>query len=161
MGTIVKYQLWERKGHTHTSACGRKWDKFKRRWDGRWAINYVDGNGQRHRQEPIGLDKKVAQQVLKAKEGAAALKVQIGVSEDSRISFADFADKWLERMAAGWKPETLRTRTYTTTRSLNRSFAARCARSHRRWSRTSGRSASRPGARRARLTATSWSSSAC
>jgi integrase len=82
----------------------------------------VDGEGVRHR-EPIGTDRKVAMSVLKAKEGAAVLKIHVGVSEDSRISFADFADEWFESSKGHWGADTAKVYRYILESSLKPAFS--------------------------------------
>jgi integrase len=125
MGVVFKNRPRIREDHEHATSCepgcAQRWDTKLGPWDGTYWINFVDGEGRRHRQR-IGTDRKIAETVLKAKEGAATLKIHVGVSEDDRISFADFADKWMERMAATWTPETLEGRKYIVERTFKPFF---------------------------------------
>lgn len=65
--------------------------------EGSWWIDYKDVRGVRHRKK-VGPDKRIAREVLDDILGKVARRVHLGVVEDSKISFSDFADIWKERV---------------------------------------------------------------
>lgn len=62
-----------------------------------WWIDYENVQGVRRR-EKIGPDKRIAQECLDDILGKVARKVRLGISEESKISFADFANVWKKRV---------------------------------------------------------------
>jgi integrase len=69
------------------------------------GIDYNDANGRRHR-KLIGPSKRIAEEVLHDVLGKIARRQHLGVIEDSKISFAEFADVWWKRIAHTLKPRT-------------------------------------------------------
>lgn len=63
----------------------------------KWWIDFKDAEGRRKRM-PIGLDRKLAEQALISYTGRVARQEHLGLVEDSKISFADFAAEWLRRI---------------------------------------------------------------
>jgi hypothetical protein len=76
---------------------------FKR--DGKYWIDFKDARGIRHRRK-AGPNKRIAKEILDGLLGNVARRVHLGVIEDSAISFADFAEKWRERVTPMLKSRT-------------------------------------------------------
>ena len=68
-----------------------------------WWINFKDTRGVRRRKK-IGPNKRVAREVLDGLLGSIARREHLGVIDDSPISFAAFADVWLERISHTLRP---------------------------------------------------------
>ena len=72
---------------------------------GKYWIDFNDAEGKRIR-KPIGPDRKVAEQVLASTLGKVARQEYLGVIEESKISFADYAAEWLKRIEPTLKPRS-------------------------------------------------------
>src|SRR5208337_2058465 len=70
-----------------------------------WWIDFKDQAGIRHRRK-VGPSKRIAKEVLDGLLGNAARRVHLGVIEDSKISFGEFAAIWLERVKPALRPRT-------------------------------------------------------
>lgn len=68
---------------------------FKRQ--GKYWIDFNDAQGVRHRKK-VGPDKRIAKEVLDSNLGKVARRVHLGVIEESKINFSDFAEVWKERV---------------------------------------------------------------
>jgi integrase len=70
-----------------------------------WWIDFHDARGRRHRKK-VSPSKRVAQEALDAVNNATAREEFVGVVEESKISFADFAKVWSDRVLPRIKATT-------------------------------------------------------
>lgn len=70
-----------------------------------WWIDFVDCDHRRHRRK-VGPNKRIAREVLNDLLGQVARRQHLGVIEDSKISFVDFAAEWWQRISHTLGPRT-------------------------------------------------------
>jgi integrase len=76
---------------------------FKR--DAAWWIDFSDAEGVRHRKK-VGPNKRVASDVLNDVLAKVAKREFLGVIEESKVTFADFAEEWKRRVGSSLASRT-------------------------------------------------------
>ena len=76
-----------------------------RKLKGSWWIDFRDGKGVRRRKK-IGPDRRAAQDILKSVLGQVARREHLGIVENSKIGFGDFAEVWFGRVEGSFSPTT-------------------------------------------------------
>src|SRR5262245_36118238 len=80
--------------------------KPKDKRGGLWWIDFVDANGRRRRVNTRTRQKRIAMEILDSTVGKVARHEHLGVIEDSKISFAEFAEIWWQRVSPSLKART-------------------------------------------------------
>lgn len=78
---------------------------FQRKHDKFFWIDFNDAQGRRHRRR-VAPSKRVAEESLNAALNAVARQEWVGVVENPKISFADFAKLWAARVLPTVRPRT-------------------------------------------------------
>src|SRR5262245_46626805 len=69
-------------------------------------IDFVDAHGPRRRIDTKVRHRRVAAEILADKLAKVAKREHMGVIDDTRVSFGDFADEWLAKVTPRLRPRT-------------------------------------------------------
>jgi hypothetical protein len=117
---------------------------FQRKHDKHFWIDFSDSQGRRHRRR-IAPSKRIAEEALNAVLNKVAREEWVGVTENPKTSFADFAKLWAARVLPTVRPRTAKRWSGIVRNHLRPAFKARCEPSSSAPSKNTSPHASKPG----------------